>query len=141
MYCSSSLEIRETRRIVGRKNFKKDVLNEGKITEDTIALAAHNIDIHHRNDVGVKFKSVDRAFGIPYSCLLSKDIKGLIMSGLCISADNYVFGSTRIIGMCMAIGEAAGTSAGLAIKNGCSPSKISVEDLRNQLLKNGAILS
>jgi len=63
------------------------------------------------------------------------------MSGRCISVDNYVFGSTRIMGTCMAVGEAAGTSAGLAIKNGCSPSEVSVEDLRNQLLKNGAILS
>lgn len=63
------------------------------------------------------------------------------MSGLCISVDSYIFGYTRVMGPCMAIWEAAGTSAGLAIKNGCSPSEVSVEDLRNQLLKNGAILS
>lgn len=56
MYFPPSLEIRETRRIVGRKIFKKDVLNEGKIAEDTIALAAHNIDIHHGNDVGLNLK-------------------------------------------------------------------------------------
>ena len=133
--------IRETRRIVGRKILKKDVLNEGKIAEDTIALAAYNIDIHHGNDVGIELKGVDRAFGIPYGCLLSKDIEGLIMSGRCISVDSFIFGSTRVMGTCMAIGEAAGTSAGLVIKNGCSPSEVSVEELRNQLLKNGAILS
>ena len=40
----------------------------------------------------------------------------------------------------MAIGEAAGTSAGLAIKSSCSPSKVSVEELRNQLLKNDAVI-
>lgn len=136
-----SLGIRETRRIVGRKILKKDVLNEGKIAEDTIALAAYNIDIHDGNDVGVEIIRVDRAFGIPYGCLLSKDIEGLIMSGRCISVDSFIFGSTRVMGTCMAVGEAAGTSAGLAIKNGCSPSEVSVEDLRSQLLKNGAILS
>jgi len=136
-----SLGIRETRRIVGRKILKKDVINEEKIAEDTIALAAYNIDIHDGNDIGIELKSVDRAFGIPYGCLLSKDMEGLIMSGRCISVDNFIFGSTRVMGTCMAVGEAAGTSAGLAIKNGCSPSELSVEELRNQLLKNGAILS
>jgi len=136
-----SLGVRETRRIVGRKILKKDVLNEGKIAEDTIALAAYNIDIHHGKDAGLDMTSVDKAFGIPYDCLLSKDIEGLIMSGRCISVDSFIFGSTRVMGTCMAVGEAAGTSAGLAIKNGCSPSEVSVEDLRNQLLKNGAILS
>jgi len=136
-----SLGVRETRRIVGRKILKKDVLNEGKIAKDSIALAAYNIDIHHGKDAGLDMINVNKAFGIPYDCLLSKDIEGLIMSGRCISVDNFIFGSTRVMGTCMAIGEAAGTSAGLAIKNGCSPSEVSVEDLRNQLLKNGAILS
>ena len=93
-----SLGVRETRRIVGRKILKKDVLNEGEIAKDSIALAAYNIDIHNGNDVGIELISLDRAFGIPYGCLLSKDIENLIMSGRCISIDSFIFGSTRAMG-------------------------------------------
>ena len=135
-----SLGIRETRRIVGRKILKKDVLTEGEIAKDTIALAAYNVDIHQGKSMSINFISVNKAFGIPYGCLLSHDIDNLILSGRCISVDSFIFGSTRVMGTCMAIGEAAGTSAGLAIKSSCSPSKVSVEELRNQLLKNDAVI-
>lgn len=114
-FIAPSLGIRETRRIEGKKIPKKEVLNECKIAEDTITLAPYNIDIHHGNNIGTEQKSINKAFGIPYGCLLSKDIDGLIMSGRCISVDSYIYGSTRVIGTCMAIGEAADTAAGLAI--------------------------
>lgn len=135
------LGIRETRRIVGKQILKKDILDTGNITEDTIALAAYNIDIHQGNGIGLNIKKVEHAFGIPYGCLVSRDIRGLIMSGRCISVDDYIYGSTRVMGTSMAVGEAAGLAAAMALKSNVEPGEISVKDLRKNLIKAGAILT
>ena len=46
----------------------------------------------------------------------------------------------RVMAPCMAMGEAAGRAANIAVRDGVAPSKIDVEKLRNELLLNGAYL-
>lgn len=137
---ASSTYARESRRITGIKTINKDNIEQLLVPEDSIALAGYNIDIHQAG-IGLNFLPSKHAIGIPYGCLVSKNIEGLLTSGRCISVEPYPFGLTRAMATCMAIGEAAGTAAALAIDNNVSLKDVDVEQLRRNLQDNGAIVS
>lgn len=134
------LGVRETRRIMGIKRLTADRIVKGEVPEDTIALGSYKIDIHSGTDDSTVFTTLEDPFGIPYGCLVCRDIEGLMLSGRCISVDAEVLGSTRVMPTCMAVGEAAGVGAALAVKNNILPSEVNVSEVREILLKNRAIL-
>ncbi|XID92921.1 FAD-dependent oxidoreductase [Paenibacillaceae bacterium WGS1546] len=130
---------RESRRITGIKTITKRNIDERLIPEDTIALAGYNVDIHQGH--GLTLLPSEHAIGIPYGCLVSSNVEGLLTSGRCISVEPYPFGLTRAMSTCLAIGEAAGTAAASAIRQGVSLADVDVEQLRDVLRDNGAIVS
>jgi len=134
------ISVRESRRIMGiRKITKEDTLS-AHVPDDTIAIFSYFIDIHVGNTDKTYSKTVEEPYGIPYGCTVSRDIDGLMMAGRCMSADSYAHGSSRIMTLCIAIGEAAGTAAALAVKQNISPKDVNTAELREILLRNGAIL-
>lgn len=141
LYTNPSLGIRETRRFVGKKMVMVESAQNYEIPDDTIALAGYMIDIHSAVDDKSTFIKLDGPFGIPYQCLVSKNIDGLMMAGRCISVDARVYGSTRVMATCMNVGEAAGIGAALAVKQGISPADVSSDEVRGYLKKSGNILS
>jgi hypothetical protein len=140
-HINDSLCIRETRRIVGRKQLRLKQALAASIPDDTIALAAYFIDIHSSKDFTSQGHRVENPYGIPYLCLVGQTYDNLMMSGRCISVDEVVFGSTRVMGTCLAVGEAAGVGAALAIRNRCNPAEVNAGEIRQILRKNGAVLS
>lgn len=131
---------RESRRIKGIKTLTSDALKDCAVPEDTIALAGYNVDIHVPGTERLYLQPVEKAIGVPYGCLVSKDISGLMMCGRCISVDGDIYGLTRVMGVCIAEGEAAGTAAALAVKHGVVPADVDIQELRGELIKNGGIL-
>ena len=132
--------VRETRRIKGIKTLLSEDVISGKITDDSIGLFSYFIDIHSGNGDKTYTKTIDEPYGVPYGCTVSKDIKGLMMTGRCISVDAVSFGSTRVMTLCMAVGEGAGTGAALAVKQGIEPSDVDIQEVRGILKQNNAIL-
>lgn len=65
---------------------------------------------------------------------------GLLGAGCCISADSEAAGAVRVMPPCMAMGQAAGTAAATAVKNGCRPDEIDSAMLRETLRTDGAYL-
>ncbi|MFR6640186.1 MAG: FAD-dependent oxidoreductase [Christensenellales bacterium] len=57
---------------------------------------------------------------MPYGCLLPKKIDGLLLSGRNISGSHLAHSNFRIMSVCLALGEAAGTAAALAAKKAWS---------------------
>ena len=72
-------------------------------------------------------------YDIPYACLVPRTPGNLLISGRCISADHFAMSSVRVIGTCMAIGEAAGTAAALCVRRGISPRELAVGGLQREL--------
>jgi len=72
-------------------------------------------------------------YDIPYRSLLSVAVPNLLSSGRCISATHEGMAGARVMGTCIAIGQAAGTAAALAIAEGVSPAEIDVQQLRSWL--------
>lgn len=137
---ASGTYARESRRVIGIKTITKKNIDELLIPEDSVALAGYNVDIHQVG-VGLNFMPSKHAIGIPYGCLVSKNIEGLLTSGRCISVKPYPFGLVRAMATCMAIGEAAGTAASISINNNISLADVDVTKLKSKLKENGAIVS
>ncbi len=132
--------VRESRRIMGVQKLSGKDCIEGKIPEDSIALFSYFIDIHHGDDDGTDTVTVDQPYGVPFGCIVAKQVDGLMMAGRCISVDATAFGSTRIMTLCMAVGEAAGIGGAMAAHDGIQPREVDFKALRARLQEHGAIL-
>jgi len=82
----------------------------------------------------------DDWYDIPYRCLTAKGIDNLLVSGRCISATHEAIAGARVMGTCMAIGQAAGTAAALAVRDGIRPRDVDVHELRRVLQADGALV-
>ena len=80
--------------------------------DDEVALAGWPME-KRENARGPKFRFFERAepAGIPARCLRRSDAPGLFFAGRCLSADHEALASVRVMGTCMATGEAAGRMA------------------------------
>jgi hypothetical protein len=79
-------------------------------------------------------------YDIPYRCLTPKGVDNLLVSGRCISATHEAMAGARVMGTCMAIGQAAGTAAALSVLENVPPRKVDVEALRRMLRADGALV-
>ena len=112
----------------------------GEIPEDTLVLSGFKLDIHSGKNNTTLFKTVTRPFGVPYGTMVSAEISNLMFAGRNICVDESVIGSTRIMSVCMCLGQAAAIGASMAIDEGKTPAEIDVAKLREVLLAQNAIL-
>ncbi|MEM7733885.1 MAG: FAD-dependent oxidoreductase [Pseudomonadota bacterium] len=61
---------------------------------------------------------------IPFRALLSERTTNLMFAGSLICADPVAFASVRGVPQCVVIGQAAGTAAAMAIRDGCFMQKV-----------------
>jgi hypothetical protein len=133
--------IRETRRIVGKYVMTADdVLGCGRF-DDAIAVASYPLDLHHPNGGGCTLEWCGDCYDIPYRSLIPEKIENLIVAGRCISTTHEAMSAIRVMAPCMAMGEAAGRAAKMAIREGIFPSAIDVQQLRAELVEKGAYLN
>ena len=78
--------------------------------------------------------------GIPYRCLIPGKLKNVLVAGRSISTDRNVQGSTRVMPVCLCMGEAAGIAAAMALKTAGEVRRVDVKRLRTRLKKHGAYL-
>lgn len=138
-----TLGIRETRHIHGRKTLTVEDCLGGIVPEDSVAVCANSVDVHGK--FGPRSNEyiplADGVFyGIPYGCFLPEGIDNLMVAGRCLSATSEAAGAVRVMPPCMAMGEAVGTAAGLAVKKGILPCELPVDELREKLKANKVFL-
>lgn len=134
------LGIRETRRIVGQYVLTADDILGCRRFDDAIAVASYPLDIHHPEGGGCTLTWCGDSYDIPYRTLIPQKIENLIVAGRCISTTHEAMSAIRVMAPCMAMGEAAGRAAKLAIRKGLRPSQLDVKDLQAELLEKGAYL-
>ena len=69
-----------------------------------------------------------------YSC----DV--LVVAGRCLSADQLAHSAVRVMPSCIAMGQAAGTAAAMAVRNGQELRELDHSALRAQLIADGVML-
>ena len=133
--------VRETRHILGDYVLNGADVLEGRKFEDSIAQCSYPIDIHDPQGPRGRLEGIHADhYEIPYRCLVPRDVENLLVAGRPISADHEGAASARVIPPCYATGQAAGTAASLAIKQGVAPRDVDIDQLRMTLSEQGAIV-
>lgn len=119
----------------------EDLVNEVKFKEP-IAVGGYPLDIHspdggttdttHLRDEGAYF--------IPKDSLLVNEVDNLVLSGRAIGADHFASAGLRVTPIAMAIGQGAGTLAGLSALDKIMPNNLEYTKLKKELLDKGAYL-
>jgi ribulose 1,5-bisphosphate synthetase/thiazole synthase len=133
--------IRETRRIVGKYVMTADDILQCGRFNDAIAVASYPLDLHHPQGGGCTLEWCGDCYDIPYRSLIPKKIENLIVAGRCISTTHEAMSAIRVMAPCMAMGEAAGRAAKMAVRQNIAPSAIDVQELRAELVEKGAYLN
>jgi hypothetical protein len=125
--------VRESRRIVGRARLETADVETGAQFADQVAFAAWPMELRE-TAVGprLRFPTGDQPCGIRLGALRARDDDALFMAGRCISCSHEAQASVRVIGTCLATGEAAGLAAGLQAL-GCEVTAGAVNEARRKV--------
>lgn len=147
------LGIRETRRIIGDYVLTRDDYLNRASFPDEIGRYSYSVDIHpssadpkamaeHVRQLNEQFRyKRGESYGIPYRILTPKGLGNLLVAGRCVSSDEIVQASIRVIPACYITGQAAGIAAAMAADKALSVHDVPVGELRQKLLAFGACLS
>ena len=117
---------RESRRYVGDYIMTQhDVRAEGRF-DDLIAYGGWSMDDHHPSGFRTTerptiFHPAPSPYGIPYRSTYSRNIENLMFAGRNISVTHTAMSSTRVMATCATIGQAVGTAAAIAVRDGLTP--------------------
>ena len=82
----------------------------------------------------------DDWYDIPYGCLVPKGGVNVLVAGRSISATHEAMAGARVMGTCLAIGEAAGVAAAMAAAGDGVVANVDVPELRRRLTEQGALV-
>lgn len=134
--------VRESRRVIGDYVMTEEDVLEARKFSDVIARGSYSIDIHSPTGAGTVIKRLrsGESYDVPYRCLIPLGIDNLLIAGRPISATHEAHSSVRIMPICIAMGQAAGTAAALSVKGKIVPRKLDVATLQSALREQGANL-
>lgn len=135
-----TIGMRETKHVTGDYCLTQDDLVKGIRFYDTIALGAYYMDNHTPDNKGLSPMIQPPTYGLPYRSLLPKGLDGVLVAGRCLSATHEALAAVRVIPIAGAQGQAAGTAAALAARDGVTPRMIDINRLREQLLRDNVVL-
>lgn len=120
--------VREGARLVGKYVLTYDDIDSGYLNQNKkdslIAFADHALD-NHASDETHMLKEVDMPYGIPYECLVAKEVSNLLVACRGSSFSKEAASSCRLSRTMIAMGEAAGKASAEAAKK-----NISVHDIK-----------
>jgi len=133
--------VREGPRLVGRH-----VLTETEIrlgcsrqgnSDSWIALADHALDVHGK---GHFCRELDEPYGIPYGCLLPRELDNLAVACRGASFTHIAGSSCRLSRTMTGLGHAAGIASALAIQSGAGLPEIDAAVIQRELNKDNVSL-
>jgi len=133
---------RESRHIIGDYILTEEDLHEKREFADSIALGAFPIDIHSPDGKSIleHRTSANNAYEVPYRILLPKGIENLLVTGRCVSSTHEANASLRVGPSVMALGQASGTAAALAVKHKVTPRDLDITLLQSTLRSQGQVI-
>lgn len=149
---AAMMGVRETRRIAGDYELSLDDYVKRAVFPDEIGRYAYPIDIHpstadkaayekHLDEFHRLYRYKDgESYGIPYRILCAKGVSNLLVAGRCVSTDQMVQSSIRVMPACYLTGQAAGFAAAMAADGLCDIHAVDVKSLQKKLKDFGAYL-
>jgi hypothetical protein len=142
------LGIRETRRIVGEYVLTGEDVTGCARFDDSVGVNGWPLEQHVAGDVVWGWPPIPESCGynqLPYRMLLPRrstanGVSNLLVAGRCASMTHDGQSAARVTGACFVMGEAAGTAAALAMKDGISVYDVDTARLQDVLTRNGVFL-
>jgi FAD dependent oxidoreductase len=115
-HTAAQVGVRESRRVVGRYELTREDVLAARRFEDGVARASWPIELWREDQLGASYEYLDdgQVYEIPLRSLRARDVDNLLVAGRCMSATHEALGSARVIGTCLATGQAAGGAAARA---------------------------
>lgn len=134
--------VRETRRVEGEHVLTAQELLQPVCFDDAIAAGAYPIDIHPAAGGELVYSGLgeDHAYQIPYRSLIPVGLDNALTAGRGVSATHEALAAIRVMTISMAVGQAAGTAAAMAVRGAGDVRGVDVAGLRGMLVKDGAVL-
>jgi len=151
-YFPRQVYVREGRRIVGEYLFtahdalpaaegRRPPVHPESVTASHYALDSHPVrkrEPGRRQLEGMLSKST-KPYTVPYGVMVPREVEGLLVP-VAASATHIGFSTLRMEPCWMALGEAAGTAADLALRQNVSLRALEVRALQGELLAHGGVL-
>lgn len=112
-HAATQVGVRESRRLVGQYELTREDVLSARRFEDAVARASWPIELWQEGRSGAAYEYLEEGetYDIPLRSLRARDVGNLLAAGRCMSATHAALGSARVIGTCLATGEAAGLAA------------------------------
>jgi hypothetical protein len=135
--------IRETRRVRGLYQLSERDVLDCESFDDTIGVNGWPLELHLKGDVEFRWPKIPESRGfnhLPYRMTVPQGLDNVWIAGRCASMSHEAQSAARVTGACFVMGQAAGSAADLALKNGCTAADVDVAALQSRLEQNGAYL-
>jgi len=141
VWASPEVGVRETWRVEGEYVLTGEDYVGGRRFDDAVCHSFYPIDLHS-SEKGVLPRHLERGAvpSVPLRALLVKGTEDVLVAGRCLSTDRTANSAVRVQATCLATGQAAGEAAALAAKLGVSVRRVSLDRLRAELRRSGAIV-
>jgi hypothetical protein len=139
----TQIGLRETRRVNGDYRVTRDDVLSARQFDDQIGLCGAPIEDHHGGaGTGTTWEYLPdgEAVGIPLSSLVVRDSTNTLVAGRCFSATHDAQASIRSMAQCMAMGQAAGTAAAMAVADG-EVRSVTAPQVQESLRRQGAVVA
>lgn len=123
--------IRESRRVRGELTITGEAVLRGLETPDCVALGTWPMELREKpTGPRWRYPDDDRPTQIPLGALKVAGMANLWTAGRCLSCDHEAQAALRVIGTCLATGQAAGLAAAWQSRHGVPPN---AADVRAQI--------
>jgi hypothetical protein len=138
--CAPECGIRETVTIKAKTVVSCDDYVNGRLFDDAVCYSFYPIDIHR--PVSIDGGGIGEGIypTIPLSAMIPLGSDGIIVAGRSVAGDQRANSAFRVESSCMAMGQAAGAAAALAVQQNKNINELSINDIRELLRQHGAIV-
>ena len=135
--------VRESRHVQGLHTLTADDLLSQTVFADPVAVGGYPIDIHSPEGQATNTMHLrpDIAYQIPLRSLLLAAPSNLVMAGRAISATHEAAAAIRVTPIAMALGQAAGTVAAVAVRTEQPPNAVPYQAVRDVLSARNVYLA
>jgi hypothetical protein len=132
---------RETYHTLGEYLISRDDFFKATDFKDKVCNAFNYVDLHSQ-EVGCEVEFIedtDLLPKVPFRALMPKDSRRITVAGRNVSANRIAFAGIRAQCTCMAMGQAMGAAAALAVLKGVASREVSSKDIVAVTVEHGAV--
>ena len=122
--------------------YKRQVLDCASF-DDTIGVNGWPLELHLKGDVEFRWPKIPESRGfnhLPYRMTVPEGLDNVWVAGRCASMSHEAQSAARVTGACFVMGQAVGSAADLALKDGRTAADVDIPALQARLEQNGAYL-